>query len=429
MLFVILCTLFFITNHTLAAIAPENVQKKVSEVPYYKSTSSLFPSGSTNLENLRKQLVSAPLSAGQYYRWNKLLFAQNELKPLFAVHLSQFVVDPLTNTRFKVIETNVNTLLLLDDENKRQIKKNAGELQADAYDLGFVMTLKDAYLKAKDSESASILTTIPQGMRLTVEKYDNEFAHVKYQQYEGFINLSELITKFDFATFVFADNSWHQVSTRQFDKIVSVNRKTISLNSIKGLITPDVRGIIASSTQKIPLWSQVEAIRDKISVWHQSRLKDHGLVWWKAQTSSEQVYFTIDDLLKKEISSVSFHPQNPLKGLLSSDGVYITEDGFYWRKLPQFEKFNGPVHYFNDLLLFVGTLRSTDGGLTFESYIQIDKLAAAIELQYGFFPKKMQVKKIETRAPMKLKIEIETGVRKIKMESPLFAQDWQSVKN
>lgn len=429
MLFVILATLFFSTSHALAAIAPENVQKKAYEVPYYKSTSSLFPSGSTNLENLRKQLVSAPQTAGQYYRWNKLLFAQDELKPLFAVHLSQFVVDPLTNTRFKVVEATVNTLLLLDVENKQQIKKNAGELQADAYDLGFVMTLKDAYLKSKDSESATILTTIPQGTRLTVEKYANEFALVNYQKYEGFINLSELITKFDFATFVFADNNWHQVGTRQFDKIVSVNRKTIPLNSIKGLITPDVRGIIASSTQKIPLWSQVEAIRDKLSVWHQSRLKDHGLVWWKAQTSSEQIYFTIDDLLKKEISSVSFHPQNPLKGLLSSDGVFITEDGFYWRKLPRFEKFNGPVHYFNDLLLFVGTLRSTDGGVTFDNYIQIDKLAAAIELQYGFFPKKMQVKKIETKAPMKLKIEIETGVRKIKMESPLFAQDWQSVKN
>ena len=42
----------------------------------------------------------------------------------------------------KVIEATVNTLLLLDVENKQQIRKNAGELQADAYDPGFVMTLK-----------------------------------------------------------------------------------------------------------------------------------------------------------------------------------------------------------------------------------------------------------------------------------------------
>lgn len=429
MLFVIVCLFFLNFHQAEAAISMESVQKKAFEVPFYKSTSSLFPSGATNVENLRKQLVSAPLTSGKYYRWNKLMFSQDELKPLFAAHLSQFVVDPVNNARFKVIEAGSASLLLLDADNKTQIKKNISELQADAYDPGLVMTLKDVYLKSKNEESAQVLTTIPQGTRMHVEQYENEFARVKYQNYEGFVSLSELITKFDFATFVFADNSWHQVGTRQFDKIISTNRKAISLNAIRGLITPDIRGIIASGNQKIPLWSQIEAIRDKTASWHQSRLKDHGLVWWKLQPDTEKVFFTIDELLKKEISSVSFHPLNPLKGILSSNGVFVTDDGYYWKKIPQFEKFNGPVHYFNDLLLFVGNFRSTDGGVTFENYIQLDKLASAIEVQYGFFPKKLQVKKIETKAPLKLKIEIETGIRRLKMESPLFAQDWKASKN
>lgn len=428
MLFVIISSILLNVNSSYAAISPDSVQKKAFEVPYYKSTSSLFPSGATNVENLTKQLVSAPQLSGQYYRWNKLLFGQDELKPLFAVHISQFVVDPATNTRYKVIEAHVSSLQLIDIEKKTSVKKNINEVQADAYDLGFVMTLKDVYLKTKDHETAPIQTTIPRGTRLIVEKYINEFAYVKYQNYEGFVNLSELITKFDFATFVFAENDWHQVSARQFDKIISTKKKSIPLNSIKGLITPDIRGIVASGSQKIPLWSQVESIRDKVAVWNQSRIKDHGLVWWKSLPATEQIYFTIDELLKEEISSVSFHPQNPLKGILSANGVFTTEDGFYWKKIPQFEKFNGPVHYFNDLLLFVGNFRSTDGGKTFDNYIQIDKLAAAIELQFGFFPKKLQVKKIETKAGFKIKIEIETGIRKLKMESPLFAQDWKAAK-
>ena len=429
MLLVIMSFLFLNLTIVQAAISPETGQKKAFEVPYYKSITSLFPSGGSNVETLRKQLVSPAESKGHYYRWNKLLFSQNELKPLFAVHLSQFVMDPLTNARFKVLEANISTLQLEDVEKKTRSKRSVAELQADAYDVGYVMTLKDVYLKTHDNENAVIQTTIPQGTRLIVEKYVNEYAFVKYQSYQGYVSLSELITKFDFATFVFAENSWHQVRTRSFDKIVSIKNKTILLNDIKGLITPDIRGIIASGSQKIPLWSQIEALRDKISVWHQSRLRDHGLVWWKSLPETDQIYFTIDDLLKKEISSVSFHPQNPLKGILSSNGVYMTDDGFNWKKVQQFEKFNGPVHYFNDLLLFVGNFRSTDGGITFDNYIQIDKLAAAIESQFGFFPKKLQVKKIETRAPLKLKIEIETGIRKIKMESPLFAQDWKAAKN
>lgn len=398
-------------------------------MPYYKSTTSIFPSGATNLENLQKQLVSPNQMTGQYYRWKKLLFGQDELKPLFAVHLSRYVVDPATNTRFKVLDAGANTLHITDLEKKTSYRKNVYELQADAYDLGLVMTLKDVYLKANNAETAAIQTTIPQGTRLLVEKYVSHFALVSYQSYRGFVNLTELITKFDFATFVFAENTWHQVGTRQFDRIISTKKKSIPLNSIKGLITPDVRGIIASGSQKIPLWSQVESVHDKMALWNQSKLKEHGLVWWKAQKDTEENFFTIDDLLKKEISSVSFHPQNPLKGILSSNGVYMTVDGFYWKKLPQFEKFNGPVHYFNDLLIFVGNEKSLDGGLTFENYIQLDKLASAIELQYGFTPKKMQVKKIESRVPLKLKIEIETGIRKIKMESSLFAQDWQAIKN
>lgn len=416
-------------NPANAAPTPEFVQKKVFEVPFYKSANSLFPSGSTNIENLKKQLVSTQQRADKYYKWNKLYFARDEIKPLLATHLSRYVVDPQTNTRFKVLEANINSLQLFDIKKKILIKKNINDVQADAYDLGFVMALKDVYLKTNVQEQAPIQTTIPQGTRLNVEKYVNEYALVKYQNYEGYVNLSELITKFDFASFVYAENAWHQVNARQFDKIISTKKILIPLNSIKGLITPDFRGIIASATQKIPLWSQVEISRNKVTIWNQSKLREHGLVWWKAQEDAEQIYYTIDELIKKDISSVSFHPQNPLKGILSTDGVYITEDGYYWRKLQQFENFNGPVHYFNDLLLFVGNFRSTDGGVTFDNYIQIDKLASAIDFQFGFFPKKLQVKKIETKPPFRLKIEIETGIRKIKMESPLFAQEWTAAKS
>lgn len=436
MLFVILSSILIGTNQIQAATIKPYVHevnpKPYSEVPFYKSTNSLFPSGSTNIETLKKLLLKTKYGSGyesgQFYRWNKLYFSYDEIKPLFAVHLSQSVIDPKNNVRLKVVETNTKSLQLFNTQKKLLLKKNINEVQADAYDMGYVMALKDIYLRSKAQIQSLVQTTIPQGTRLVVEKYDNEFALVKYQSYEGYVHLSELITKFDFATFVYAQNKWHQVKTRQFDKIISTKNISIPLNLIKGMITPVVKGIIASTSQKIPLWSQVEVISEKISVWNQSLLKDHGPVWWKPLKEIEQLFYTIDELLKKNISSVSFHPHNPLKGILSSDGVYITENGYHWRKLEQFENFNGPVHYFNDLLLFVGNFRSINGGLSFDNYIQIDKLASAIEYQFGFFPKKLQVRKIETQFPLRLKIEIETGVRKIKMESPLFAQDWKAVK-
>ncbi|MBY0554989.1 hypothetical protein K2P97_10710 [bacterium] len=429
MLFVILSSILLNLNPAFAAISPDSETKSALEVPFYKSTSSLFPSGSTTIENLKKQVVGSAQASAQYYKWNKIYFGRDEIKPLFATHLSRHVIDAKTTVRYKVIDTNINTLQLFNVEKKLILKKSISEVIADAYDTGFVMALKDIYLKTSFRDGASVLTTIPQGTRLVVDQYVKDYARVKYQNYDGYVNLSELITKFDFATFVFAKNTWHQVRARNFDKIITSKNESISLNDVKGLLTPDSKGIIASNSQKIPLWSQVETTKNRITLWNQSKLKDYGNVWWKAVKDVEQVYYHIDELLKKDVSSVSFHPQNPLKGILSSDGVYITEDGENWRKLQQFENFNGPVHYFNDLLLFVGNFRSTDGGKSFDNYIQIDKLASAIEYQFGFVPKKLQVRKIETKVPFRIKIEIETGTRKIKMESPLFAQDWKAVKS
>ncbi len=428
MLLVILSSILFSLSQAQAAISPVTTDKKPFEVPFFKSKNSLFASGYTTLDNLKKQLVTTETAPVITYKWNNVTFAQNELKPLFATHLSKYVIEIRNKKRYKVIETTVQNLQLMDEENKTLKKSPVGEVHADPYDLGYVMSLQDAYLRRKASDRANVLTTIPQGTRLSVEKYYNKYAFVHYQNYEGYVSLSDLITKFDFSSFVFAENEWHQVSRRDYDKIITTKKVKVPLNLIKGVITPESRGIIASVSQKIPMWSQVEISQQKLGRWNQSQLKEHGPVWWQDNKDTEQTFYTIDELLKKDISSVSFHPQNPLKGILSSDGVYTTTDGFYWKKLDRFENFNGPVHYFNDLLLFVGNYRSTDGGATFDNYIQIDKLASAIEFQFGFFPKKLQVKRIETQLPLKLRIEIETGVRRIKMESPLFSQDWKATK-
>jgi hypothetical protein len=237
-----------------------------------------------------------------------------------------------------------------------------------------------------------------------------------------------MITKFDFASFVFANNEWQQVSKREFDTIVTKSKKRIPLNEISGLITPPQIGVIASNSQKIPLWSRVEITQTNVASWQLSRLPEHGNVWWKPNKDFDQLYYSLDEILAKDVSFVSFNPYNPYKAILSADGVYVTYNGTHWKRLPQFETYNGPVLYLNDQLLFVGNFRSTDGGQTFENYIQIDKLASAIEFQYGFSPKKLQVKKIDSTSPMKIKIEIDTGNGRIKMESPIFDQNWQAVK-
>ena len=428
MLSVMLISILLNSQPSRAAIEPNYYVKKPEQVPFFKSATSLFPSGSTTLEKLSKHLVKSESTVNKFYKWNKIYFDEDELKPLFATHLSKYVIDNLSNDRFKVISTSAKTLSVYNEKLGAPQKVSVANVHGDAYDTGVAMALKDTYIKTKPLDSADILTTIPLGTAIEVEKFQNNFALIRYQNYRGYVSLSEIITKFDFASFVFAKGEWHPVKQREFAEIVTKTNKRFSMNDVTGLITPPQVGIIASSSQKIPLWSRVQTTKTNVASWQLSRLPEHGLVWWKPNKEFEQVYYTLDEILTKDISFVSFHPFNPYKGMVSADGVYITENGTHWKRLPQFENYNGPVFYLNDQLLFVGNFRSTDGGQTFENYIQIDKLASAIEFQYGFSPKKLQVKKIDSPTPMKIKIEIDTGIRKIKMESPIFTQNWQAVR-
>ncbi len=415
-------------------LLPANSAPQASvQVPFFKSSQSLFPSGYTSLEFLQKQQVQKFVISDTAFRWKGQNFRKNEIRPVLPVHLSQFVIDIATQQRWKVVESGIETLKVENPKSKSILQMATNEVISDATDLGYALTLKDVYLKSSAQNDGKILTTIAQGYRLKPLEFINGFFKVHYKDYVGFVSLSEALTKFDLSTMVFAAGKWHFVKRREFDNIITSEDIKISMNSVQKLMTPDTRGIIASATQKIPLWSQVEVVKYSRPDWLQSQLKGHGPIWWRQPSedslnSGNEKTVLIDELIRQPISSVSFHPKNPLKGILSSNGVYVTEDGLHWKNLKQFEKFNGPVHYFNDLLIFVGNFRSVTGGRTFENYIQIDKLASAIEAQYGFLPKRLQVRKIETRAPFRLKIEIETGYRKIQMESPLFSQDWTAVK-
>jgi hypothetical protein len=417
------------TQSAFASLTPTSFSP---QVPFFKSPESQFSSGYSTFETLQKQQVQKMMTAENVFQWNKKIFRPDEIRPVLPVHLSQFVFDVNKRERWKILESTIQSFKVENTLTKKVSEFQASELLSDPSDLGYALTLKDVYLKTSADQNSKILTTIPLGYKLKPIEFKNAFVQVQYKDYKGFVSLSETLTKFDLATMVYTDQKWQFIKKREYDFMITNDNERIQLNKIERVMTPDTRGIIASSTQKIPIWSQVEVVHGFKPSWIQSELKGHGKIWWKLpkvnSNENEEAFISIDQLIRQPISSISFHPKNASQAILSSNGVYITKEGLHWKKLSQFEHFNGPVHYFNDLLIFVGHYRSVDGGKTFENYIQIDKLAQAIEDQYGFLPKKLQVNKIETKAPYRIKIEIDTGTRKIKMETPLFAQDWKAVK-
>ncbi|OFZ29276.1 MAG: hypothetical protein A2622_07610 [Bdellovibrionales bacterium RIFCSPHIGHO2_01_FULL_40_29] len=424
---------FLLHLNAFAAIpafeASEILTLTSEQVPFFKSPQSQFPSGYTSLANLQKKQIEQVIHSENAYVYQNEYFKKEDLKPIFPMHMSQSVLDPKSKRRWSVLEAKVETLLVYDTNTKETHQFRIQDVTPDPYDLGFALTLKDIFLKKEPSEKAQTLTTVPQGHKFSVLKYSNGFAQVSYKTYIGFIPVSEIVTKFDFATYVFANAKWYLVKKRHFDHIITAENRKFHFDQIKGLITPDKVGLIASKNQKIPLWSRVAMIPTKGTTWIQSRIKGHGDVWWRSEMAAPEKVYTIDELLKKEIASISFHPTNPLKAIVSARGAYITEDGYLWRLLPDFKTFHGPVHYFSDHMIFIGNFRSLDGAKTFENYIQLERLTVAIQNQLGFLPKRLQVKRINTLPNYQLKIEIETGHRRIQLQSPLFTQSWRVIKS
>ncbi len=397
---IIAVLLFFSTAWTNAhAKSSADFNQKGQQISYFKSPTSTYPSGETTIERLSQNLISKYQVIESYYLYKNQKISKQLLKTTMAMDLS-----------------NSNSLR----------------------DLGFFLTLKNTALKIKaESKSKSILI-INEQKKLTALGFKNGFLLTEVNRIRGYVDISDCISKFDFAKAVYAANSktklkqWFYVKTRNFDQIETTTNETLYLNQIEGIFPDTNKAIITQNDQALPLWTSLELKTDSnLQTWQQSKIEGHGVVYWqkKSDTHLQNISnIKIDDLLKKEISFVSFNPKNPKQAIASANGLFITADGENWREIEQFKNYSGPVLFYNEFLIFAGNYKSIDAGLTFENYIQIEKISAAISDKIGFDPKRLQVKKIKTVIPFKVEVDLDIGSRIIKVQTPVYSQDWRVVK-
>lgn len=369
------------------------------QVSFYKSPASPYPSGQTNLDRLTQNQIQKISIEESFYFYKNQKISKSILKT-----------------------TTVNNLS--NSENLR--------------DLGFFQTLKVTAFRIKPDLISKQISTIPVGNKFQALGFQNGFVFAKMNKTTGYIDISDCISKFDFAKAVYAkhpikkNKQWFYVKNRNFDQIETIDHQSISLNTVEGIFPDSKKAIITDPGQSLPIWTTLEIkTEDTTNLWHQSQIEGHGLVYWKnayAATKNERKKIKIDELLKKEISFVSFNPKNPRQAIASAHGLFITTDGENWTAIEQFNDYSGPVLYYNEFLIFAGNYKSIDGGRTFENYIQIEKISAAISDTLGFDPKKLQVKKIKTIKPFKVEVDLDIGNRIIKVQTPVYAQDWRVVK-
>lgn len=439
--------LTFCSNLSFAAGTPV--------VSFYRTQQSLFPSGQTSREALEAKVLRRDYEPWLRVSWNKKTYeitgetvirdvqVTNELIAKETLTLAK---DPQDNaksvgtvsakTALRVLRTNSYWAELADSKQKIQGWAPLHLLEAPVEDQGVFITLIDSFLKKTPQSSSGIITTVPRLQRLTALGIEKTYLKVSYQGHTGYLDLSNLVGRADFAMWAYhKTKGWLGISHRENGFLYTVDNQKISLESFIAFNPYVNRGVACQKlTDDAPsIRSRVEISDNKAHRWAMSALEGHGTVWWRMEepeaiTKAQPVnQITTEQLMKREVTAVAFVNKS-MKGIASASGIFRTDDGKTWKEISYFEGKNYPVAIHPDGIWFVGNYRSFDEGKTFEPYIKWDKMAEQIQIGLHKAPRHLRIAEIEPLSNSRIRILVDTGVQKVKMQAHILSQEWHLVK-
>jgi hypothetical protein len=261
---------------------------------------------------------------------------------------------------------------------------------------------------------------------------------IQYKEFTGYVDVNHFVSRADFANLVYVTGkNWVPTTHRNGENIVTATREEVPLKNIMGYVTSPLRGVVvrADKISGPQLLSRVEIMKPEASVWAVSKMDGHGEVWWKRSTvvineaPPKLNTVTTEELLKREIYSIAFENKNSVRGIVSAEGIYTTEDGLNWTEIPQFGKQNYPVYIHPNGTWFVGSYKSANNGKSYEPFIRWDQIAEAIESTLHRNPKLLRLTQISALPNQQVMIYVDTGSSKVKLKSSLLGSAWQVVRN
>ena len=423
---------------------------------FYRDKNSLFPSGQVSRTTLETRLLRSENEIAFRSQWDKKEFRLQADQIVRDIQVARFVeskdaVSILSGNRsdamvLKALPSKTNLEVLSVDDFWAQVKEPKENitgwiplhhLQSRHDDMGYFMNIIDTYLREKPLANGKVITTIPRLYRLLPLEITKNFLKVKYDDNVGYVDITHFISRADFSTLAYhPQKGWQQALYRNNDMLLSQSGLTLPLKEILGYVTDSHRGVVVRGTGALPLRARVNIVKLEANNWGVSRIDGHGEVWWKKKnllittpSPLADTTLTTDELMKRELYSIAFENKNSLKGLVSSEGVYRTEDGVTWTLLPQFGKKNYPVSIHPNGTWFVGSFKSSNRGKSFEPFIRWEQIAQAIESTYHKNPKIMRLTQIEALENSRVLIHVDTGSRNIKLRSLIGDIRWDVIKN
>lgn len=424
-------------------------------IPFYRNLQSHFASGQAPRQDLETRIKSQEFHHRLKVSWNKKEFAIEGDQLLQEIHCVTTAQLANNSPLFENQQSSEKPLGLLSKDQNVEIleiqgswakvrepaRKTEGwmpltDLKPKNEDAGVFVNLIDTFLRKKPSHESAMITTIPKAQRLKIVGYDNGFLKTKYLDHEGYVDLSHLVSRADFAVWAYKDNKWHSVHHREDQFLVTSDGKKIPLDEVVAFTGSPNKGVMINSEgEEPPVRAHVQILESESHQWALSLLPGHGLVWWKKESSGpskksepQEMTLTAEEILKRPIFSLALEGTKKVKGLISAQGIFKTEDGVKWVQLKQFNNQDLPVSVHPDGYWFVGSFKSSDRGETFEPFIRWDQLAGLIESHLGRHPKHIRLQKLESLPKGQIQALVDTGPGHVKLRYTILSSSWSVVK-
>lgn len=410
----------------LIAFCTLDAAAAVSARSYFRRPDALFASGQAHPNDLERRKI-------REFQEINYLIQKDKVSMKLATHfllrdmdLSLRLAHAKTGEIAQVIGTRGPWAFVASQGKQTWWALNEGLPIPD--DRGLAIPLTRVQLRAEPEWKTEIVRPVDPLTRLRLIDFRGDWVLVSLltdPTVKGWVDVNSVLLKADFASFILPiEGKWTPVRYRQGAYVVTSAGERVPIERVQSMMTRPELGILTQDLTAQGLYQRsFVTIKSWESVkWGVSRLRGHGEVFWKDEGKTpgfkplvpEQVV-SFEEILKKPIFSVAFHPNNPRHGIIAAEGVFMTTDGLNWTRIDYFGNDNLPVAISAEHEIFVGQYRSTDQGKSFHPFLKWEQIAAMIEGRSQKGSRIMRLVKINPLAAKKVEIEIDTGLKTAKL--------------
>lgn len=415
---------------------------------FFRFPAAPLASGQAARSLLEKTLKRTELDPSFHLQWNNKKYIVNKAAVVTEQDClslgrlkenSALLSEPASNGIIRrQLERKTEVRILDTKQNWARVRvgKQVGwlplhRLEPLADDPGVYISLVDTYIRKAPGRSSDIRSTLPKGTRIQVTGFFSGWFRFTHENKSYFVDADHFVGRPDFALWAWKKSKeWVPVTHREGTFLRTKSGDLISLTYITAFNGNTKKAIVLHPEEGAtpPLRAHAEIQRKEVTLWAVSDLPGHGTVWWKQNREVETEApgrIPTEELLKRKIFSYALVGSKDVRGLISADGVWRTTDGQYWEKIPSFEEQNVPVAIHSDGTWFAGAFKSEDEGRTFQPFIKWDELAKTLEAALSRRPRYLRLQKIEPLPESRLRVLVDTGVRRVSLRTHLDGDSWQ----